>query len=204
MPSENAEDHALVERACQGEQVALAELFERHRPRLELMVRFRMDQRLLGRVDPADILQDAFLETSKRIDDYAHRRPMAFFLWLRLMVGQKLTDAHRFHLGAKMRDVGREVSLQRRGVPEASSVVLAENLLDSLTSPTQAYERVEMQRQVERALEAMDPLEREVLTLRHFEGLSNAEVAQALEITQGAASNRYVRALRRLKSILNL
>jgi RNA polymerase sigma-70 factor (ECF subfamily) len=163
-----------------------------------------MDQRLQGRVDPSDIIQEAFLETSRRIQDYADRKPMAFFLWLRLMVAQKLTDAHRHHLGTKMRDAGREIPLDRPFMPQASSAVLAENLLGSLTSPTQAVVRDETRRQIEDALEAMDDLEREVLMLRHFEGLSNSEVAQVLNVSQGAASNRYVRALRRLRTILNL
>jgi RNA polymerase sigma-70 factor (ECF subfamily) len=129
---------------------------------------------------------------------------MPFFLWLRLMVGQKLTDAHRYHLGVRMRDAGREVSLYRKTVPEASSGAIADHLLGGLTSPTQAVSRDETRRQIELALNSMDEIDREVVTLRHFEGLSNSEVAQLLEISQAAASNRYVRAIRRLKAVLDL
>jgi RNA polymerase sigma-70 factor (ECF subfamily) len=202
MPRTTSDDQELVACACQGDEQALAELFERHRQRLNQMVRLRMDQRLQGRVDPSDIVQEAFLETNKRIQDYASRTPMSFFLWLRLMVGQKLIDAHRHHLGVKMRAAGREVPLHRRAMPEASSGAIAESLLGSLTSPTQAIARDETRRQIEAALDAMDEVDREVVTLRHFEGLSNSEVAQLLEISQAAASNRYVRALRRLKTFL--
>lgn len=197
-------DEQLVSDARKGDPQALAELFERYRPRLYQMVRLRMDQRLQGRVDPSDILQEAFLETNKRIVDFARKDSMPFFLWLRLMVGQKLTDAHRHHLGVRMRDAGREVSLYRKVVPEASSGAIADHLLGTLTSPTQAISRDETRRQVECALNSMDEIDREVVTLRHFEGLSNSEVAQLLEISQAAASNRYVRALRRLKAVLDL
>jgi RNA polymerase sigma-70 factor (ECF subfamily) len=202
MPRAALDDQELVSIACQGDERALAELFERHRQRLNQMVRLRMDQRLQGRVDPSDIVQEAFLETNKRIQDYARKTPMPFFLWLRMMVGQKLIDAHRHHLGVKMRAAGREISLHRRYVPEATSGAIAESLLGSLTSPTQAVTRDETRRQIEAALDAMDEIDREVVSLRHFEGLSNSEVAQLLGISQAAASNRYMRALRRLKTVL--
>ena len=118
------------------------------------------------------------------------------------MTGQKLTDLHRHHLGAKMRDAGLEVSLHRGALPQASSVSLAELLLGRLTSPTRAAQRAEMQLRLQEALNRMDPIDREVLVLRHFEELSNAETAQVLGLEKTAASNRYIRALKRLKEVL--
>jgi RNA polymerase sigma-70 factor (ECF subfamily) len=124
------------------------------------------------------------------------------FLWLRLVTGERLLIIHRRHLGAQMRDAGQEVSLHRGPFPQATSASLAAQLLGRLTSPTQAAIRAEMQVRLQEALNSMDPLDREVLVLRHFEELSNNETAAVLGIRKSAASNRYVRALKRLKEIL--
>ncbi len=203
--SEAAEsERELIEKACAGDGAALAGLFRRHCERLRQMIRLRLDRRLQGRLDDSDILQESYLEASKRIGDYAQQKSLPFFLWLRLVVGQKLVDVHRFHLGAQMRDAAREVSLYRGPMPEASSVALAAQLLGRLTSPTQALARAETKLQIETALNNMDEMDRQVLTLRHFESLTNAETAQVLGISVAAASNRYVRALQRLKGILEI
>jgi RNA polymerase sigma-70 factor (ECF subfamily) len=127
---------------------------------------------------------------------------MPFFLWLRFLTSQKLLELHRHHLGAQARDAGREVSLHRGSLPGTSSAALAAQLLGHLTQPSQAAIRAEMKIRLQDALNSMDPLDREVLALRHFEHLSNAETAQTLGIGESAASKRYVRALRRLKEIL--
>jgi RNA polymerase sigma-70 factor (ECF subfamily) len=128
---------------------------------------------------------------------------MPFFLWLRFLTGQQLLMVHRRHLGAKIRDVGQEVSLYRGALPQASSVSLAAQLLGRITSPSLAAVRAEMQLKLQEVLNGMDPLDREVLTLRHFEALNNGETAAVLGIQKAAASNRYVRALRRLKEVLS-
>jgi RNA polymerase sigma-70 factor (ECF subfamily) len=72
-----------------------------------------------------------------------------------------------------------------------------------MTSPSQAAIRHELQARLHAALDEMNPLDREILALRHFEELSNNEVARVLEITPEAASKRYLRALRRLREILD-
>ena len=123
------------------------------------------------------------------------------YLWLRLLTGQRLLQLHRYHLGTQMRDASQEVSLYRGALPQASSVSLAKHLLGRLTAPDVAAARAEMQLRVQEALNGMEPMDREILTLRHFEMLSNEETAAVLGIRKSAASNRYVRALRRLKEI---
>jgi RNA polymerase sigma-70 factor (ECF subfamily) len=192
----------LLDRARAGDPRALAALFDHYRRRLRHMVRLRLDRRLAGRLDPDDVLQQAYLEADKRFADYLLDPSIPVFLWLRLVTGEALTDLHRHHLGAKMRDAGIEVSLHRGALPQASSVSLAELLLGRLTSPTRAARRAETQRRLQEALNRMDPMDREVLVLRHFEELSNAEVAEVLGLEKTAASNRYIRALKRLKAAL--
>jgi RNA polymerase sigma-70 factor (ECF subfamily) len=202
--SGDANDTAeLVRRAGGGDEQALAELFSRYRDRLRHMVRLRLDRRLQGRVDPSDVLQEAYLDVARRAPEYLAEPRLPFFLWLRLVTGERLLLVHRRHLGAQMRDAGQEVSLHRGPFPQATSASLAAQLLGRLTSPTQAAIRAEIQVKLQEALNSMDPLDREVLVLRHFEELSNNETAAVLGLQKSAASNRYVRALKRLKDILS-
>ena len=201
MPAEGeAEIVELLSKVRAGDQAALAELYDRHRDKLRRMVQLRLDHRLAGRVSASDVLQEAYIDAVKRIDHYFAKPDQSFFGWLRLVVGQRLADVHREHLAQK-RDAGQEVPINR-GAPGADSACLAACLLGDGTSPSHAAARTESFGRLEEALNQMDPLDREVLALRHFEEMSNAETAAALGIQPAAASKRYVRALRRLKDIL--
>jgi len=203
MMDDSTELRDQLRRLAAGDSQALADLFARYRDRLRRMVKLRLDRRLQGRVDASDVLQEAFIDVARRAPEYAANPTMPFFLWLRLLTGQRLLMVHRQHLGAKIRDVGQEVSLFRGALPQASSVSLAAQLLGRMTSPSLAAVRAEMQLKLQEALNGMDPLDREVLTLRHFEELSNNETAAVLGLQKAAASNRYVRALKRLKDVLS-
>ena len=202
MAKDPSDTDQLVERLRGGDRQALTDLFVRHRDRLRRMVELRMDPRLQGRVDASDVLQDAFLDTVARVDSYLQGQELPAFLWLRLVVGERLTICHRRHLGAKMRAAGQEVSLYRDPLPQASSAALASMLLGHLTSPSHAAVRAELVLRVQESLNSLDPLDREVVALRNFEQLSRAETAQVLGITEEAAAKRYIRALKRLKAIL--
>jgi RNA polymerase sigma-70 factor (ECF subfamily) len=166
------------------------------------MVRLRLDQRLKGRIDPSDVLQEAYLEAFQRFPDYARAPDMPFFLWLRFLTAQRLLILHRRHLAAQARDAGREVSLDGGGMPEASSAALAAQLVGPQTTPSQVAVREETRRRLLDALNELDPVDREVLALRHFEQLTNAEAARVLGLRESAASMRYARALLRLKDVL--
>ncbi|MBM81522.1 MAG: RNA polymerase subunit sigma [Planctomycetaceae bacterium] len=192
----------LIHQAAKGDAVALDSLFSRYRPRLKRMVQLRLNQQLRGRVDDSDVLQEAFLEVSKNLDGYLDCPKMPFFLWLRHITGQKLISIHRQHLGAKMRDAGREVSLHYEA-PPASTASIAGRILGPMTSPSQAVMKEEFRASLHEALDSMSDLDREVLALRHFEQLTNQEAAQVLQIEESAASKRYLRALERLQSILS-
>src|SRR5262249_56828538 len=138
-------------------------------------------------VDPADVVQDAYLTVRGKFPQYVADPRLSFYLWLRLEVGQKLVEVHRFHLGAQMRDAGQEVSLHRGPLPQVTSLSLAEQLLGKLTPASQAAMRVELKLRVQEALNGMDPHDREVLILQHFEELSSAEAAQVRGVTPAAA-----------------
>ena len=165
------------------------------------MVQLRLDRRLQGRIDPSDVIQEAFVDAARRLPEYTVDPAMPPFLWLRFLTAQRLVTLHRIHLGVKARDAGREVSLHSGPLPSADARSLAAQLLGRLTSPSRAAIRAEVQIKIQDALNAMDPIDREILALRHFEELNNSETAAVLGLHKAAASNRYVRALRRLKEV---
>jgi RNA polymerase sigma-70 factor (ECF subfamily) len=203
MTGEVSETAGLLRRAAQGDQAAWGALLVRSRDRLRRMVALRLDRRLQGRVDPSDIIQEAYIDASARLADYARQPDMPFFLWLRFLTGQRLLRVHRQHLGAEMRDAAREVSLYRGALPAATSAALAAQLLGRDTRPSEVAIRAERSIRLQEALNSMDPLDREVLALRHFEQLSNGEAARVLGLQEPAAAKRYVRALKRLRLILD-
>ena len=177
-------------------------LFDQYRDRLRRMVELRLDPRLQGRLDASDLVQEAFLDIAADLDAYLDDHKLPPLLRLRLHVGRRLTTLHRRHLGTRMRDAGLEISIYRGALPEASSAALASILLVRQTSPTEAAQRAERMLRVQEALNSLDPIDREVLALRHFEQLSRAEAAPVLGISQEAGAKRSFRALKRRKGIL--
>jgi RNA polymerase sigma-70 factor (ECF subfamily) len=194
---------ALLDRLRASDEPALGELFMLHRDRLWRMLYVRLDRRLARRVSPDDVLQETFLDVARRIGEYLADPAVPFYVWLRFLAVQRMQMVQRAHLGARKRDVALEVALPEGSVPFASPGSMAGELVSAMTSPSQAAVRHEMEDRLRAALEAMDPLDREVLALRHFEELGNNEVAQVLGISREAASKRHVRALRRLKELFD-
>jgi len=203
MTSEPDESTALLQKAAGGDQQAVDDLLARHRDRLKRMVHLRLSRRLQGRVDDSDVLQEAFLTIAIRLEEYAADPKLPFYLWLRHMTGLKLAEIHRRHLGTQLRDADREVTLHRGGLPEADSVSLAAHLLGQLTTPSQAAIKAETRMIVQDALNNMDPTDREVLALKHFEQLSTSEIAEVLGMSKAGAGSRYLRAIKRLREILS-
>lgn len=192
----------LFQKARSGDQDAVDELLRQYRPRILKMVSVRMDPRIRGRVDQSDVVQDAFLEVARRLPEYLDSPGSPLFLWIRKIAGYKLIDVHRRHMGAQARRADQEMSIDRASRPAASSVWLAQYLVDRIDSPSQLVSRKETIAALQEALDSMNPDDREILVLRQFEELSNQEAAQELGIEPAAASKRFVRALRRLQSIL--
>ncbi|MDA1013483.1 MAG: sigma-70 family RNA polymerase sigma factor [Planctomycetota bacterium] len=198
----NPDEGDLLERVREHDESAFAELFSRYRRRLLRIVKFRLDRRLQGRVDEEDVLQDAYMDASQRAHHFFEmEQPTSFFIWLRMVVGQTLIDVHRRHLATKMRDANREEALNA-GFGGDTSVSLSFHLLAHLTSPSQAAMKAELAGIVEEAIGGMSQIDREVLALRHFEELTNNEVAEVLALHRKAASIRYRRALTRLTDVL--
>ena len=182
----------------------LTEQFLKHRARLTRIVQFRLRSILAARVDVDDVFQDAWLAAYQRLPHFLNRESISMFTWLRLIVCQTIVDLHRHHLGAGVRDVHREVVALQPGCSAATSQCIASQLIEELATPSQMAMHREFASQLECAINSMDSIDREVLAMRHFEELSNREVAEALEISEQTASIRYIRAVKRLKVILKV
>jgi RNA polymerase sigma-70 factor (ECF subfamily) len=193
----------LLQRAAGGDEQAFQELLARYHDRLKRMVHLRLSRRLQGRIDDSDVLQEAYLDVCRRLPEYVQQPGLPFYLWLRYLTGLKLADVHRRHLGTQLRDADREVTLHRGGLPEADSVSLAAQLLGKLTTPSQAAIKAQTRLHVQEALNSMDPIDREVLALKHFEQLSTNEIAAVLGLSKADAGSRYLRAIKRLREILS-
>lgn len=192
----------LVNRVVGGDREALAELFLYYRPRLWRIVHFRMHPRLQGRIDADDVLQDAWLKAESRIKYFLSDASRSCFIWFRMIVTQALIELHRRHLGADKRTANRERSIHQKWSSEDTSSCMTFHLMGNLTSPSSALLKAEQSRQLDTAIQSLNELDREILALRHFEELTNHEAALVLGLTEQAASARYVRALQRLKRVM--
>jgi RNA polymerase sigma-70 factor (ECF subfamily) len=188
----------LLEQARQGRPAAFAELFARHRDCLRQGIALRLDRRLLRRLDVSDVLQETYLEAARRLPEYLRRPVMPFALWLRWLAREKVLTCHRQHLLADKRAVGREI----RDLPADSSAQFVSGLVGGGPSPSQAAAAVELAERLRQALGQLDEDERDLILWRHFEQLTNREIAGLLQISEAAANKRYIRALQRLRDLL--
>lgn len=202
VPSDYFTDGRRIQEAVAGDEAAMAELFGQYRERLKLMITLRMDRRMQGRVDASDVLQDAYVDLARQLPHYAKDPKLPLFLWMRRIVGQRLSKLHRDHLGRAKRDATLEVSLHRGPMPQASSCILAAQLMGQFTSAGQKAIRAEMQLKLQEVLNGLEANDREILALRHFEQLDNSEIATLLDISEPAASQRHYRAVLRLRDAL--
>ena len=192
----------LLRLATCGNSAALGELLEQYSSQLTRIVKIRMDRRLQSRVDATDVIQEAFMEAINRFPEFVSQDKLPFFLWLRLITLQKLMQTHRFHLSTQARNANREISIYQASILQATSAVLAAQLLGNFTSPTQAASRKEEKLKLENALNDMDEINREVLVLRHFEKLSVVETAKLLDLSESGVRKRYLKSLSIIKTKL--
>jgi RNA polymerase sigma-70 factor (ECF subfamily) len=200
---DSAETQQLLKQALEGDRQAVDGLLTRHREALVRLVALRLDRAIARRVDASDIVQDVLVEANRRLDDYLQNRKMPFHLWLRQIAQDRMIDAHRRHRGAARRSIDREQPLAGPELSDRSAMDLAAMLRDRELTPAAAATRRELQERFRAAIDRLDEPDREVILMRHFEELSNQEVAQALDLSEPAAGMRYLRAIRRLRVILD-
>jgi RNA polymerase sigma-70 factor (ECF subfamily) len=197
LAADSEETRDLLQQAQGGDRAAFERLFARHRAYLRRVVELRLDPRMRPRLDASDVVQETQLEAYRRLKDYFERAPMPFRLWLRKTAHERLIMAHRHHLQAARRSVASEIPL-----PDFSSLQLARQLLAAGSTPSRQYSRGELLRKVQNAMAQLSETDREILVMRNLEGLSNQESAQVLELEPATASQRYGRALLRLRNLL--
>ena len=192
----------LLAQAREGDHAAVNDLLQRHRKSVRRMIELRMDQVLKRRVDASDIVQDVMIEAHRRLQTYLADPVMPFHLWLRQMAKDRLIDAHRRHRGAARRSIDREQPIVA-AANSGSTVDLLGQLQDDRPTPSAEATWRELQRRFQNACELLEPIDQEIVFMRHFEHLSNQEASVALELSPQAASMRYLRAMRRLRELLD-
>jgi RNA polymerase sigma-70 factor, ECF subfamily len=188
----------LLEQARKGDVAAVEQLLQRHREPVRRLIGLRMDPAIAARLDASDIVQEVLLEASRRLGEYLREGTMPFHLWIRHIAKDHIIDAHRRHRLAQRRAVDREQSLVKHHAPDRSSAELMQ-LLDPELTPASAAIRQEMERRLHAAIAELEESDRDIIWMRHFEQLSNQEVASSLGLTEAAASMRYLRAMRKLR-----
>ncbi len=194
--------HQLLDRVRDGDSDAVNHLIDRHRQAVRRLVQMRMDQAIAQRVDASDVVQDVMFEASRRLSDYINNPVMPFHLWLRQLAKDRIIDMHRRHRAARRRSVDREQPVASLGNDDQSTADLARLLRDAELTPAAASVRREMVEQFLGAVNQLEDADREIIMMRHFEHLTNAEAAQALDLSAPAASMRHLRAIRKLQDIL--
>ncbi len=201
MPQATPDTDELLRRAEHGDGQARQAVLVRHRERLKQMIAIRLDRRLAARIDPSDVVQDVLLDAARELDDYLRQRPVPFYPWLRQLAWDRLIELHRRHLHAQRRSVKREEPLAPH-LSDESAMQLADRVLARQSSPSDRAVRSELRARVRAALDRLGERDREVLVLRHLEHLSTREIAAVLGIREGAVKTRHLRALERLRMLL--
>jgi RNA polymerase sigma-70 factor (ECF subfamily) len=200
-PDRDKTDELLID-AKGGDDLAINRLLERHRDSVRRLVQMRLDHKIRRRIDVSDVVQEVFVEANRRLRQYLQQPVMPFHLWLRQIAKDRIIDAHRRHRESAKRSVDRERPLVARGNLDRSTMEFAAQLCDPQLTPAAAATQQEMARRVEQAIAELPDQDAEIIIMRHYEQLSNQEIAQALEITEPAASMRYLRAVRKLRATL--
>lgn len=199
----NREDtDRLLDDARNGTSGAVDKLLGEFREPLRKVIGLRLDPAVARRVDASDIVQDVLVEANQRLTEYLKKPDMPFHLWLRHLAQDRIIDTHRRHRLAQRRSVDREQPIARPAWADESSVSLVAQLIDTERTPTSEAIQLELQRKLNDAIDKLSDDDREIILMRHHEALSNQEVAHALQLTEAAASMRYLRALRRLRLVL--
>ncbi len=193
----------LLTGAREGNPDAVDRLLDRHRDSLRRMINMRLDRKISRRIDVSDVVQDVLVEASRRLSDYLANPIMAFHLWIRQIAKDRIIDAHRRHRVSAKRSVDREQPLAVQGAVDQSTIELAAQLCDPELTPAEVATQRELAAHVQQSIELLDDRDREIILMRHYEQLSNQEIAASLSLTEPAASMRYLRALKKLRKLLD-
>jgi len=184
-----------------GQSQAVEELLDRHRDSLRRMISLRLDQRLMQRIDVSDVVQDVLIEANRRLIDYVNHPTIPFHLWIRQIAKDRIIDAHRRHRMSAKRSVDREQAAAA-GPPDQSTMEFANQFRDGQLTPAAAATQRELAQHIEMAIQHLRGNDRDIILMRHYEQLNNQEIAQSLGLSEPAASMRYLRAIKRLREVI--
>ncbi len=185
-----------------GQSQAVEELLDRHRDSLRRMIALRLDQRIMQRLDVSDVVQDVLIEANRRLIDYVNSPAIPFHLWIRQIAKDRIIDAHRRHRMSAKRSIDREQPVAANHSPDQSTMDLANQFRDDGLTPAAAATQRELAQHIELAIKHLRDNDREIILMRHYEQLNNQEIAQALGLSEPAASMRYLRAIKRLREVI--
>ena len=197
----NQGDEQLLKLIAEGDPNALGILFSKHLPKLKGLVVARIDPRIAARVDESDVMQEVHVEVIRRMPEYLAKGEISFYDWMRFLTKQKIAEVVRRHLGAQSRDVRRERPLNKNSTGN-SSVLLFGFLAGKINSPSSVVCKAEVRRLVRDCIERLEPMDREILMLRHVEQMKTADVADRLAISSNTCRQRHIRSLKRLRDLL--
>ena len=198
----DGQTETLLDAARAGDPDAVNRLLEKHRGPVRRLVQIRLDRKVQQRVDVSDVVQDVMIEASGRLAKYLDNPAMAFHLWLRQIAWDRIIDTYRRHRVSAKRNMDREQPMAMPGGADHSTIELAAQLCDPGLTPAAAATQREIVSKVEAVIELLGDQDREIILMRHYEHLSNLEIAEVLNLNPPAASMRYLRALRRLRELL--
>jgi RNA polymerase sigma-70 factor (ECF subfamily) len=192
----------LLVNVREGEPRAVDALLDRHRDSLRRMIALRLDQRIMQRLDVSDVVQDVLIEANRRLIDYVNHPTIPFHLWIRQIAKDRIIDAHRRHRMSAKRSIDREQPVAFSPAPDQSTIDLANQFRDGALTPAAAATQRELAQHIESAIQHLRDNDREIILMRHYEQLNNQEIAQALGLSEPAASMRYLRAIKRLREVI--
>jgi RNA polymerase sigma-70 factor (ECF subfamily) len=200
MTTPTAAVRRLLALARAGDADALGRLLEAYRPYLALLARLQIGRRLRGKADPADVVQETFLEAHRDFAAFRGSTEGELMAWLRQILARNLTNLARRYVGTR----GRDVRLEQELADELgrSSDALGAALAAPQSTPSQRAVAREQAARLAAALAALPPHYGEVIILRHLEGLPFADVAARLGRTQDGVKKLWARALGRLRVLL--
>lgn len=191
----------VIEKARNGDQAAITELLDVHRSRLRRMIVKRMDNHLVRRVDPSDVVQDALIVAMRRLPKYLAEQPVGFYPWLRCIALNCLVDVFRRHYLAKNRSIVNEQTDSACYFGDLHRHA-ASLFADTGPTPSEQLVRDELHARVASRMRELPSTLREVLVLRHLEGLSVEQISNRLAIPEGTIKSRHFRALAELRSLM--
>ena len=189
----------LLHRANAGESDAVDRLLASYRDRLKSMVKVHMDNRLARRFDASDVVQDSLFRAAQRLDQF-EKAKVPFYVWLRQIAHDRLSELYERHVHTQKRSVLRE---QAWGLSQDSISRLAVRLVDADGAVVDQAIQREMQQRLRLALKELPQQQREIVVMRYLEQMTVAEIAAACDLSEGAVKMRQLRTIENLRRLLH-